>query len=110
MQKQFHLLVIIGLISFHSFSQTSLAKYQADADNIRKDIWSWDMPEFKQRTVPAEFANASRVVLARHLDVNADSKRKMTLRSGFRSYRELMLSEVLREAVKVNDKAALADY
>jgi len=86
-------------------------KYREEADAIRKEVWGWNKPEFAVRTIPAEHANASRVVIARHTEINADSKKKTAFYGlGFSSYRQLYLTEIAREAVKINDKAAVSDY
>ena len=52
-------------------------------------------PEFDVRAIPAEFANASRVVIARHMEINADSKKKLPLLDlAFGAYRQLYLTEI----------------
>ena len=104
------ILVCYCVLSLSGIAQNSAVKYNAEAENIRKEVWGWDNPEFKQRTVPAEYAGFSKVFIARHLDVNADSKKKLALRVGLTSYRELMLNETLREVIKLNDKAAVSEY
>ena len=55
------------------------AIYKDEADGLRKEIWGWNKPEFNVRTIPAEFANASKVIIARHQEINADSKQKYKL-------------------------------
>src|SRR4029078_11685442 len=82
------------------------SKYREKAEAIRQEVWGWNKPEFKQRTIPSEYANASKVIIARHLDINADTKSR-----GFAfGYRELMLTEILREQVKLNDPSAISEY
>jgi len=86
-------------------------KYKEEADAIRKEVWGWKKPEFAVRTIPAEYSNASRIVIARHTEINADSKQKTAFYGlGFSSYRQLFLTEIVREAIKINDKAAVSDY
>ena len=84
------------------------AIYKDEADGLRKEIWGWNKPEFNVRTIPAEFANASKVIIARHQEINADSKQKYKLMSGVS--RELILLEIGREAIKINDKSAVSEY
>jgi hypothetical protein len=86
-------------------------KYKEEAEIFRKEVWGWNKPEFAVRTIPAEFANFSRVVIARHAEINADSKKKSSVASwGFAVYRQASLTEIVREAVKINDKSALDEY
>ena len=93
------------------FSQKDVKKYKEEANAMRKDVWEWNKPEFAVRNIPAEYSNASKVVIARHIEINADSKKKAKLTmGGLGMYRQLMLTEIAREAVKINDKAALSDY
>lgn len=92
-------------------AQTDGGKYHETAESIRKEIWGWDRPEFARRSAPAEHAKYSKVVLARRLDVSADSKKKIAWRGlGLTPYRELSLMEVLREAVQLNDQSAVSEY
>jgi Domain of Unknown Function with PDB structure (DUF3857) len=107
------LLILILVFIFYApvFAQKDVKKYKEEADAMRKEVWGWDKPEFAVRTIPAEYANASRVIIARHMDISADSKKKtkFTL-MGFAAYRKLTLTEITREAVKINDKSAVSDY
>src|SRR5688500_13554418 len=105
-------LSLLLLLSAATLSaQKDVKKYRQESDIIRKEVWSWNKPEFDVRTIPAEFAGASRVVIARHMEINSDSKKKTQFTGlGFSMYRELTLTEIVREAVKLNDKSAVADY
>lgn len=50
--------------------------YSKESETIRKQVWAWDKPQFKVRAVPPQYANASKVVLAQHTELTADSKSK----------------------------------
>jgi hypothetical protein len=106
------IILLLLAISVSSLAQKKDAKkYKEEAELMRKEIWGWKKPEFDVRAIPAEFANASRVVIARHMEINADSKKKAAFVGfGFGAYRQLYLTEIAREAVKINDKAAVTDY
>ena len=94
-----------------AIAQTDADKYHEAAESLRKEIWGWDRPEFTRRAVPAEYAKYSKVVLARRMDVSADSKKKIAFRAlSLAAYRELALMEVLRESVKLNDQSAVSEY
>jgi hypothetical protein len=117
LRSAFILLVFIGATPIVLSAQKSkeekydIQKYKVEADTIRKEVWAWDKPEFKERSIPADFAKASKVIIARHLDINADSKKKTKfLITAVDKYQELMLLETLREVIKINDKAAVDEY
>jgi hypothetical protein len=78
--------------------------YKEEAETLRKEVWGWSKPEFNVRTIPAEYANSSKVIIARHQEISVDSKKKK------RSYTELLLLEIVREAIKVNDKSSVAEH
>ena len=40
--------------------------YKAYVEKVKKEVWSRDMPQFKNRNVPARFNNESAVILARY--------------------------------------------
>ena len=78
---------------------------------MRKTVWAWDIPQFKVTAVPAQYANASKVVIAEHTELTADSKSKIVFTGlGFGGKKESTISEVVREMVKLNDKNAISDY
>jgi hypothetical protein len=104
-------LILLLAITVSAHAQKDLKKYKEEADVMRKEVWGWKKPEFNVRDIPAEYANASRVVIARHMEINADSKKKAAFTGfGFGAYRQLYLTEIAREAIKINDKAAVSDY
>lgn len=88
------------------------AKYRAESDEIRKQVWAWDKPEFKKKDIPAEYANASKIIIAHHTELTADSKSKLTYTGllGFGSKKETSIIETVREMIKLNDKSAVDDY
>ena len=87
------------------------AKYREESEAMRKQVWSWNKPEFAKREIPAEYANASKVVLARHTELSADSKSKLVYYGlGFGSKKEMSILETAREMVRVNDKSAVEEY
>ena len=86
------------------------AKYRAESEELRKQVWAWDKPEFKKKDIPAEYANASKIIIAHHTELTADSKSKLTYYGlGFGTKKETSLIETVREMIKVNDKSAVDD-
>src|SRR5687768_5666746 len=87
------------------------AKYRAESEELRKQVWAWDRPEFKKKDIPAEYANASKIIIAHHTELSADSKSKLTYYGlGFGTRKETSIIETVREMIKVNDKTAVEDY
>jgi hypothetical protein len=86
-------------------------KYKEDAAAIRKEVWAWDRPEFNVRAVPEKYAGSSKITLARRTEIVADSRKKAKMIGlGFALYRAQSVTEIVRELVKINDKAAVEDY
>lgn len=88
-----------------------LENYRKESENLRKRVWAWDKPQFNVREVPAQYAKASKVILAHHTELTADSKSKFVfLVITAYSKKELTLTETVRELIKINDKNAVAEY
>ena len=86
-------------------------KYRQESQEMRKEVWAWDMPAFKVTAVPEQYSKVSKVVLAEHTELTADSKTKLAF-YGFAvgTNKEQKLTEVVREMVKLNDKTAVDEY
>lgn len=104
--------VIISTIFTPANAQTREAeKYRKESEDMRKQVWAWNKPQFKVRNIPAQYANASKVVLAHHTELTADSKSKFAFYGfAFGLKKEEAISEVVRKMVKINDKNAVADF
>jgi len=86
-------------------------KYSKESEKMRQAVWAWDKPQFKVKNVPQQYTNASKVIIAHHTELTADSKSKFAFYGlGFGPKKEQTLTEVVREMVKVNDKNAVDDY
>ena len=86
-------------------------KYRKESEDIRKEIWAWDKKQFKNRTVPQEYNKYSKVVLAHHTELTADSKTKFAFYVvTFGAKLEQKIIEVVREMIKLNDKTAVDEY
>src|SRR5215213_4312062 len=101
------LLFLLPLISFaqKGNSEKDNKKYKTEAEAIRKEVWAWNKPEFNVRIIPQEFANASSIIIARHMEINADARTKAYVGFGFGMYKESTVTEIFREAVKINDNS-----
>ncbi len=86
-------------------------KYRKESEDMRKQVWAWTDPAFKVTAIPSEYANASKVVLAQHTELTADSKSKIVFTGlGFGSKKEQTITEIAREMIKINDKNAVTEY
>ncbi len=98
----------MGTITAQTKDET---KYREESVEMRKTVWAWEKPQFKISSIPAEYSNASKIVLAHHTELTADSKSKFAFYGlGFGPKKEQTLTEVVREMVKLNDKNAVTDF
>lgn len=87
------------------------AKYEEVSASLKKEIWAWKKPEFDVRNIPAEYNSYSTVVIARHQEIIGDSRSRSKFMIGMAAfYREMSISIITREAIKINDKSALSNY
>lgn len=102
--------ILFITVSLPVFSQNE-GDYKARAKKVREEIWGWNIPAFKNHTVPDSLANEPAVILARHQEIKAVSKNKFKfLVITAAKYKEIYLTNTYREMVKINDKATLEEY
>ncbi|ATL46233.1 hypothetical protein COR50_03085 [Chitinophaga caeni] len=99
------LLLICALNTYHlAFSQSKEElKYKELAEKTRKEIWSWNDAIYKNYHVPEKYEKESSVILYRSIVAKADRRS-----GGIKSVP--YYNHILREAVKIQDKAALDEY
>jgi Domain of Unknown Function with PDB structure (DUF3857) len=112
MQLKKNLTAFILMLIFVSLhAQKDLKKYKEESDEFRKEVWAWNKPEFNVGTVPAEYTSYSKIIIARHFEISSESRKKIaTGGRGIGVVRKITLTKTLRERIKINDKAAVADY
>lgn len=105
-------LVFLACITASQAQTKDEIKYRKASEEVKKQVWAWDMPQFHAREIPQEFASASKVVLAQHTELTADSKSKLQfdVLTILNVNKEETITEVVRELVKLNDKSAVSDY
>ncbi len=106
------LVAAICLLSITAFAQSKdETKYRERADEVRKEIWETAGPQFKVKTVPAEYGNESAVIIARYFEIINSSKFRLKFSLfGFGGARRLSYRTTLHERVKIGDKAALDEF
>ncbi|WP_346316673.1 hypothetical protein [Chitinophaga sp. YIM B06452] len=95
------LLLITGMMAqdrkVEAWDAKAEVKYKKRLSEVKEEIWNWKQAGFKNRTVPAEYAKESAVVLAKHTELTTPDKDRELHRS-------------IRVLVAINDKAALEEY
>ena len=92
-------------------AQSSKEDYKKRSEEVRKEVWNWDIKAFKETKVPDSAKKFSYVVIARHNEVEASSKSKMRYYGITMTVsKERTIVRTFRERVKIQDKAALEDY
>lgn len=95
------LLLITGMMAqerkIEPWDAKAEVKYKKRLAEVKEEIWGWKQAGFKNRTVPAEYAKESAVVLAKHTELSTPDKDRELHRS-------------FRALVAINDKAALEEY
>lgn len=102
------LLILSGTIYSSASAQADSTKYKERAAAIRADIWAWKDAIFAGRTIPAEYANESCVIMARKAVIEADTKKRINW--ALSAHRNFYYNSTVREMVKINDKASLEEY
>ena len=64
------LITVIGTLA----QSKDEAKYRKESEEVRKQVWAWDKAQFRVKDIPQQYANASKVVIAHHTELTADSK------------------------------------
>jgi hypothetical protein len=86
------------------------AKYHSQSQEMHKQVWAWDKAQFRVTDIPAQYAKASKVIIALHTELTAATKSRVTILGIGSVDKDLQLREVVREMVKLNDKTALDEY
>lgn len=88
--------------------------YKAYVKEVRQQVWSQDLPEFKQTKCPDKYKGESAVILAAYDRLIVDQKKKIRnggdLLFGWYSVRELNVERLNRQLVYINDEASLKEY
>lgn len=110
--KQLSFAAVLCFAFFTSFAQSKeTIAYRKESEEMRKSVWAWEDPKFKVRDIPQKYANASKIIIAHHTELTADSKSSIAFYGlGFGTKHKQNLTEIVREVVKLNDKNAVTEY
>ncbi|MGC3977563.1 MAG: DUF3857 domain-containing protein [Paludibacteraceae bacterium] len=106
MKRLFFTLITFLLFAVFTFADD----YETRAKAVRDTVWNWDMPMFKNRTIPDSYSKESAVVIAQYEEVNASGKSKLRFFTTLAFNKELYYTSIIRKLVKINDKSALEAF
>ena len=108
------ILFLLALMVFSPLTAYAFDKndYKAYADNVRRQIWSQDLPEFLHPQHTERFADKSEVIIAAYDEFVANKKDVYAINLLLNPTVGARLSShvVMRRMVQINDKAALERY
>ena len=53
--------------------------YQKFVKEVKQDVWGRNLPQFNNRTIPAQYKNESAVILARYEELTVDLSKKFNV-------------------------------
>lgn len=100
------------LFVFQNAMQMHAQDYAGYANEVRKNVWQWDNPDFTAREVPVKYNNESAVILAFHNDIQANGKKKIRfdVNTILSLNKELYYTNIHRIMIKIQDDNALNTY
>ncbi len=106
------ILALILMVNTNASAQNKEDEnYSKASAEMRQQVWDNYKEEFTVMPIPAAYLKYSKVVLARHTELIADSRTKIKFSFwGATSNRALAITEVAREMIKLNDKNAVSEY
>jgi hypothetical protein len=104
------LIVLLLAISCMPASAFDNNDYKAFAEQVKKEVWSKDLPQFKTRQTPAKYKNESAVLLAVYEEVSVDQMHKLSLATSDGIVKQINSTHLMRFLVKIQDKSALNKY
>lgn len=92
-------------------AQNSKQEYKKRSEEVRNEVWNWNIKAFKETKVPDSARKFSYVVIARHNEVEASARNKVHYYGiSMAVSKEKTIVRTFRERVKIQDKAALESY
>lgn len=103
----FSLLCIFIALPSLAFDNNDYKKF---VEKVKEEVWGQDLPQFKNRNVPAKYKNESAVILARYEEVIVDQKRKFSFWAGNKMVKQINGTQIQRYLIQIKDKAALDKF
>ena len=83
--------------------------YQKFVQEVKKEVWAKDLPQFNTRTVPTQYKNESAVVLALYEEFSVNQSKRFNF-INVTNIKAHTSTHLKRYLIKINDKAALEKF
>lgn len=109
MKRTHAILILLFLFAAsHLNAQTKEEeKYAALVQEIRNEIWSMNLPDFKNTTVPEKYKNEPAVVLAAYEQLELIRKTKFDWSGAALTKQQITYRSIYRQMVYINSQSAL---
>ena len=102
-------LILAFIIPFFSASAFNEKDYKAFAQDIRQQVWSSTLPEFKNPKHTDRFTNHSAVILAAYEEFSFDKSNEKISLFQFNG-KGVVCNHLTRKMIQINDETALKKY
>ena len=103
----FSLLCIFIALPSLAFDNNDYKKF---VEKVKEEVWGQELPQFKNRNVPAKYKNESAVILARYEEVIVDQKHKFSFLAHDKFVKQINGTQIQRYLIQIKDKAALDKF
>ena len=109
MKRTHAILILLFLFAAsHLNAQTKEEeKYAALVQEIRNEVWSMNLPDFKNTTVPEKYKNEPAVVLAAYEQLELIRKTKFDWSGAALTKQQITYRSIYRQMVYINSQSAL---
>jgi hypothetical protein len=109
MIKVIYILIFISHIGLSLQGQPS-SEYISRLEEVSKIVWGEDREEFKIDTVPGEYKNRSKVVIAKRNEIHGIEGKKEDFKGTEGGSKNYFFSEISHERIWINDESSADDY
>ncbi len=105
----FFLLLLMLLATSGLNAQKEEDKYAALVSEVRNEVWSLNLPDFKNMTVPEKYRNEPAVILAAHSRLEVTRKTKLDWWGMGLTKQQITCRSIYRQMVYINSQSALEE-
>ena len=106
---RFFLLLLMLLATSGLNAQKEEDKYAALVSEVRNEVWSLNLPDFKNMTVPEKYRNEPAVILAVHSRLEVTRKTKLDWWGMGLTKQQITCRSIYRQMVYINSQSALEE-
>ena len=103
------LLLLMLLATSGLNAQKEEDKYAALVSEVRNEVWSLNLPDFKNMTVPEKYRNEPAVILAVHSRLEVTRKTKLDWWGMGLTKQQITCRSIYRQMVYINSQSALEE-